>query len=56
MLIAQFVDLLESYNLINAINYMFDKIPISKLKEMRNGESLLVTGHSLSIPQKTLYL
>lgn len=31
---------------------MFDKIPISKLKEMSNGESLLVTGHTLSTPQQ----
>lgn len=35
---------------------MFDKIPISKLKEMRNGESLLVTGHSLSTPEDPVFI
>lgn len=54
MLIVQFVDLLQSCNLINTINYMFDKIPISELRERNRSESesgeLLVTGHTLFTP------
>lgn len=54
MLIVQFVDLLQSYNLINTINYMFDKRQISEPRERNRSESeagaLQVTGHTLFTP------